>query len=110
MAIQIVDQSPNGQVIQKITKPNGEFLRYQAGAPGQNMQEFPSLRAARLAIGLFTIKVVDKSEDGQVVEKVTIDGQLIRYQAGIPGQDMSPFSTLQAARTFIGKGGKCSKR
>lgn len=49
------------------------------------------------------IRIIDKREN-KVVQKVTKpDGELVAYQAGIPGDTttMQRFTTLQAAREFV---------
>ena len=43
-------------VVQKVTKPDGEFLRYQYGTPGELMQATKTLEEARLGIGKVPMK------------------------------------------------------
>ncbi len=49
------------------------------------------------------IRIIDRN-DTQVVQKVVKpNGELLRYQYGIPGNPMTVASTLTEARAMIGK-------
>lgn len=51
--IRIVDKR-NLHVVQKVTKPNGQLVTYQAGIPGDYglLQQFKTLQEARSYIGI----------------------------------------------------------
>jgi len=51
MPIKQVDKAEDGRVVQKVTKTDGTFLRYQAGVPGKEMEFFETLVTARSYIG-----------------------------------------------------------
>lgn len=48
--IRTIDRAGDIEV-QKVTKPDGEFLRYQYGKPGEMMTQAKTLEEARLALG-----------------------------------------------------------
>lgn len=49
------------------------------------------------------IRLLDRKNDQVVQKVVSPQGDLIRYQYGVPGRDMTASSTLAEARRAIGK-------
>jgi hypothetical protein len=58
--IRTIDRSGD-RVVQKVVNPQGEFLRYQYGIPGNPMTETSTLAEARVKIGKFQVVLTSKS-------------------------------------------------